>query len=171
MLRSPPTNSISSAICSAVRSPAPRRSSSPVKVASPASLILLDELGSGTDPEEGSALDVALLEGLLDRGALAPRRDLGQNFVADPNTAELRHLEPFIVLAGKAEPVAADHGTGMDHDPLADLHALTDHDSGMQDTAGTDTAVQPKAAHERTENVPGEKGGDNRGDQRAGGDR
>jgi DNA mismatch repair protein MutS2 len=35
------------------------------------SLILLDELGSGTDPEEGAALAIALLEGLLARGSLA----------------------------------------------------------------------------------------------------
>ncbi|HKI87236.1 MAG TPA: hypothetical protein VKA53_10895, partial [Thermoanaerobaculia bacterium] len=39
--------------------------------ASPRALILLDELGSGTDPEEGGALAVALLEELLARGALA----------------------------------------------------------------------------------------------------
>ena len=39
--------------------------------AGPASLALLDELGSGTDPEEGAALGVALLERLLDRGGLA----------------------------------------------------------------------------------------------------
>ncbi|HTQ79474.1 MAG TPA: Smr/MutS family protein, partial [Thermoanaerobaculia bacterium] len=38
--------------------------------AGPSSLILLDELGSGTDPEEGSALAIALLEGLLAKGAL-----------------------------------------------------------------------------------------------------
>jgi DNA mismatch repair protein MutS2 len=38
--------------------------------AGPDSLVLLDELGSGTDPEEGSALAVSLLEGLLTRGAL-----------------------------------------------------------------------------------------------------
>jgi len=31
------------------------------------SLVVLDELGSGTDPEEGSALSIALLEGLLER--------------------------------------------------------------------------------------------------------
>jgi DNA mismatch repair protein MutS2 len=39
--------------------------------AEPDSLLLLDELGSGTDPEEGSALSVALLEGLVERGGLA----------------------------------------------------------------------------------------------------
>jgi 16S rRNA (adenine1518-N6/adenine1519-N6)-dimethyltransferase len=37
---------------------------------------------------------------LLDSGSLAPRRDLGQNFVADPNTvrriAELAHVGPAI---------------------------------------------------------------------------
>jgi len=41
------------------------------EVAGDDSLVLLDELGSGTDPEEGSALAVALLEGLLERGTLA----------------------------------------------------------------------------------------------------
>ena len=34
------------------------------------SLVLLDELGSGTDPEEGAALSTTLLEGLLERGTL-----------------------------------------------------------------------------------------------------
>ncbi len=38
--------------------------------AGPDSLILLDELGSGTDPEEGAALAATLLEGLAERGAL-----------------------------------------------------------------------------------------------------
>ena len=36
--------------------------------ADPHSLVLLDELGAGTDPDEGSALAVALLENLRDRG-------------------------------------------------------------------------------------------------------
>lgn len=38
--------------------------------AGPDSLILVDELGSGTDPAEGAALAVSLLEGLLEHGAL-----------------------------------------------------------------------------------------------------
>jgi DNA mismatch repair protein MutS2 len=41
------------------------------EAAGPESLLLLDELGSGTDPEEGAALSVALLEGILARTALA----------------------------------------------------------------------------------------------------
>jgi len=41
------------------------------RAAGPDALLLLDELGSGTDPEEGAALAVALLEGLVERGALA----------------------------------------------------------------------------------------------------
>jgi DNA mismatch repair protein MutS2 len=40
------------------------------EAAGPRSLILLDELGSGTDPDEGAALSEALLEALLARGAL-----------------------------------------------------------------------------------------------------
>lgn len=36
----------------------------------PGCLVLVDELGSGTDPEEGAALAIALLEMLLDQGGL-----------------------------------------------------------------------------------------------------
>ncbi len=41
------------------------------RLAAPDSLVLLDELGSGTDPEEGAALAVALLEHLLGQRTLA----------------------------------------------------------------------------------------------------
>lgn len=47
-----------------------RRVSEAVTRATPESLVLLDELGSGTDPTEGAALGQAVLERLLARGCL-----------------------------------------------------------------------------------------------------
>lgn len=41
------------------------------ETAGPDSMVLLDELGSGTDPEEGAALSIALLEGLVRKKSLA----------------------------------------------------------------------------------------------------
>ena len=41
------------------------------EVAAPGSLVLIDELGSGTDPREGAALALALVESLTERGGLA----------------------------------------------------------------------------------------------------
>ncbi len=38
--------------------------------AGPSTLVLLDEVGAGTNPEEGAALGIALLEGLVERGSL-----------------------------------------------------------------------------------------------------
>ena len=54
----------------------------------PSSLVLLDELGAGTDPAEGAALGAALLEALLDRGA---------------RVVATTHLEPLKVFA-QVEP-------------------------------------------------------------------
>jgi len=47
-----------------------RRVAEALDRATPRSLVLLDELGSGTDPVEGAALGQAVLEALLRRGAL-----------------------------------------------------------------------------------------------------
>jgi DNA mismatch repair protein MutS2 len=47
-----------------------RRVSEAVTRATPESLVLLDELGSGTDPTEGAALGQAVLERLVERGCL-----------------------------------------------------------------------------------------------------
>lgn len=45
-----------------------RRLKEMLEEATPQSLVLIDELGSGTDPEEGAALSQAILEALLERG-------------------------------------------------------------------------------------------------------
>lgn len=47
-----------------------RRVAEAISVATPRSLVLLDELGSGTDPSEGAALGQAILERLLERSTL-----------------------------------------------------------------------------------------------------
>jgi DNA mismatch repair protein MutS2 len=47
-----------------------RRLGEAVRLATSRTLVLLDELGSGTDPAEGAALGRAILESIRDRGAL-----------------------------------------------------------------------------------------------------
>ena len=62
-------------------------------VATPHSLILIDELGSATDPEEGSALAIALLSHLRDRGAMVVATTHHRN------VARLAQEEPGMVNA------------------------------------------------------------------------
>jgi DNA mismatch repair protein MutS2 len=61
------------------------------EAAAPGALVLLDELGSGTDPDEGTALASALLEHLLDNRAL---------------TVVTTHLTRLAALALEAEGAA-----------------------------------------------------------------
>ena len=61
-----------------------------VEEADEGSLVLLDELGTGTDPEEGAALAQAVLEALLEKGA----RGIATT-----------HLTPLKVFASEAEGI------------------------------------------------------------------
>jgi DNA mismatch repair protein MutS2 len=72
------------------------------------SLVLLDELGAGTDPAEGAALGAALVEALLDRGArvvatthLEPLKVFAQTDARCTNASvafDAEHLEPTFRL-------------------------------------------------------------------------
>jgi DNA mismatch repair protein MutS2 len=65
-------------------------------------LVLLDELGAGTDPAEGAALGAALVEALLDRGA---------------RVVATTHLEPLKVFA-ETEPRCRNASVAFDAERL-----------------------------------------------------
>jgi DNA mismatch repair protein MutS2 len=79
-----------------------------LEVAGPRSLVLLDELGAGTDPAEGAALGAALLEALLDRGA---------------RVVATTHLEPLKVFA-QVEPRTQNATVTFDAERLAPTFRL-----------------------------------------------
>ncbi len=72
------------------------------------SLVLVDELGAGTDPDEGAALAKAILETLADRGALV---------------AATTHLEPLRAFAS-TEPRARNASVEFDTRRLAPTFRL-----------------------------------------------
>lgn len=76
--------------------------------ASPRSLILLDELGSGTDPHEGTGLGIAILEALLAKGAYVLA------------TTHLREIKEF----GRLTPGCLIAGMGFDSETLRPTYRL-----------------------------------------------
>lgn len=79
-----------------------------LEAATPNSLVLVDELGSGTDPEEGAALAQAFVEGLLNKGVrglitthLSPLKVFAQDTPGVQNASmrfDLEHLRPTYQL-------------------------------------------------------------------------
>ncbi len=76
--------------------------------AGPRHLVLLDELGSGTDPHEGTGLGIALLEAFLAKGAYTLA------------TTHLRDIKEF----GRVTPGCAIAGMGFDGETLRPTYRL-----------------------------------------------
>lgn len=112
--------------------------------AGPASLVLLDEVAGGTDPREGGRLARAVIERLMERGALV---------LATTHHPELKEW------AGAA-PGAANAAVGVDTRALRPLYALTvgepgaSHALGIAERLGLDPDVVAAA---REAAPPGER--------------
>lgn len=76
--------------------------------ATPRTLVLLDELGTGTDPHEGTGLGIALLEAFLAKGAYTLA------------TTHLREIKEF----GRRTPQCAIAGMGFDAETLRPTYRL-----------------------------------------------
>ena len=99
-------------ILEALPAPASRPGDDPAALSSPApafaSLVLLDEVGAGTDPQEGAALATALLQHLADRARLT---------VATTHFGELKALK-------YADPRFENASVSFDEETLAPTYRL-----------------------------------------------
>ncbi len=115
-----------------------------VERASPTTLVLIDELGSGTDPDEGAALSQAILERVLAGGALgvvtthlAPLKVFASRAGGVVNAAmsfDLEGLRPTYRLTvgqpGRSYALAIAERIGLDEALLARASELLGADAG-----------------------------------------
>ncbi|MGD0174026.1 MAG: endonuclease MutS2 [Anaerolineales bacterium] len=108
--------------------------------ATPKSLVILDELGAGTDPQEGSGLARAILAALLRRGIptlVATHYPELKAFAYNTPGAEnasmefdLRTLQPtyrlVLGLPGRSNALAIAHRLGLNDEILAEARSMVD---------------------------------------------
>jgi DNA mismatch repair protein MutS2 len=122
-----------------------------VEAAGPNKLILLDELGAGTDPTEGSALAQALLDYFIRSGALV---------AATTHYAELKlyveTLRPTfkltIGLPGRSQAFAIAERLGLPVQIVADARSrLTEEQQAFEETLASINATQAEVAEALTQ--------------------
>lgn len=120
-----------------------------VEAAGPATLVLLDEVGAGTDPTEGSALAMAVVTRLLEAGAMvaatthyaelksfATEHPSVTNAAVEFDVATLRPTYRLTIgLPGKSQAFAIAERLGLPADILADARARISADhASMEET-------------------------------------
>ena len=133
-----------------------------VAAAGPATLVLLDEIGAGTDPAEGSALAMAIVARLLDAGAMvaatthyAELKTFATEHPGVSNAAvefDVTTLRPTyrltIGLPGKSQAFAIAERLGLPDDILVDARSRisTEHASMEETLAAISRAEREQAA-------------------------
>ncbi len=128
-----------------------------VEAAGPETLVLLDEVGAGTDPTEGSALAMAIVTRLLDAGAMvaatthyAELKAFATDHPGVTNAAvefDVTTLRPTyrltIGLPGKSQAFAIAERLGLPADILADARArISAEHASMEETLAAITRAQ-----------------------------
>ena len=134
-----------------------------VEVAGPQTLVLLDEIGAGTDPTEGSALAMAILARLLDAGAMvaatthyADLKTFATEHAGVSNAAvefDVKTLRPTyrltIGLPGKSQAFAIAERLGLPAQILGDARErITAEHATMEETLAAITQAQEAQAAE-----------------------
>lgn len=142
-----------------------------VAAAGPGTLVLLDEIGAGTDPTEGSALAMAIVERLLEAGATvaatthyAELKAFAQDHALVTNASvafDVATLRPTyrleIGLPGKSQAFAIAQRLGLPDDILADARSrLTAEHVSMEETLAAIGRTE-KERHEELEQARGER--------------
>jgi len=128
-----------------------------VAEAGPATLVLLDEVGAGTDPTEGSALAMAIVTRLLDAGVMvaatthyAELKAFATEHAGVTNAAvefDVTTLRPTyhltIGLPGKSQAFAIAERLGLPAEILADARGrISAEHASMEETLAAITAAQ-----------------------------
>jgi DNA mismatch repair protein MutS2 len=128
-----------------------------VEAAGPGTLVLLDEVGAGTDPTEGSALAMAVVTRLLEAGAMvaatthyAELKSFATEHAGVTNAAvefDVTTLRPTyrltIGLPGKSQAFAIAERLGLPADILADARGrISAEHASMEETLAAITAAQ-----------------------------
>jgi DNA mismatch repair protein MutS2 len=121
-----------------------------LEAAGPDALVLIDELGSGTDPSEGAALSQAILESLLERGA--------RGVITTHLSPLTTHLSPLKVFAMEREDVQ-NASMSFDLEHLAPTYRLNVGQPGRSYALAIARRLGfPGAALERADEVLGPEG-------------
>ena len=129
------------------------------------SLVLLDELGSGTDPIEGAALAIAVIEALRNRGVrlvatthyaelklYALQTSGVENASCEFDVATLRPTYRLLVgIPGRSNAFAIAHRLGMPDDVIEDARNRIDSENVRMENVLADMEIRRRSAEMETE--------------------